>query len=146
MYHSKSVYHSRRSVRMEQNRWTSDIGGRFRKRITGAHQTQKEPLLRRGAPAEREAREVIPRGYIAGEHSERSPPSVYIYTYLKVGNDPETSRRLGIIYILVFKLCSVYCSFLFISSVLIFFNELSCLDLLSISCSNFRTNNQSPSK
>ena len=29
----------------------------------------------RGAPAERKVRAVILRGYIAGEHSERSPPS-----------------------------------------------------------------------
>ena len=81
---------------MEQNRWTSDIGGRFHKRITGAQQTQKEPLLLTAEPAEREARAVILRGYIAGEHSERSPPSIYIYIYICISDAQWLSRNTSI--------------------------------------------------
>ena len=36
------------------------------------------------APAEREARAVILRGYIAGKHSQRSPPRVCMYVCMYV--------------------------------------------------------------
>ena len=39
---------------------------------------------------EREARAVILRGYIAGEHSERSPPSIYKIYYVILLNLPST--------------------------------------------------------
>ena len=74
---TQSVYHSRRSMRIEQK--SMDFRGRFRKRsrITGTQQTPKPLLLTvRNACQAQSASSDFARN-IAGEHSERSPPSMY---------------------------------------------------------------------
>ena len=51
-------------------------GGVSARELLARNRPKKSRCLR-GAPAEREARAVILRGYIAGEHSERSSPSKF---------------------------------------------------------------------
>ena len=89
---TQSVYHSRRKRAYGTKSMDFRHRGRFHKRITGAQQTQKEPLLLTARSARR-ARSASGdfATYIAGEHSERSP-LVYIYDVV----DPVFSKYVNL--------------------------------------------------